>query len=82
MTTARSRSRFSSQRTRFVPRPASSNSAGLILLARTVAGGGLIAVIAAASRLMYSLTWQADSAIAVIVATAWILCIELLAGGL
>ena len=46
------------------------------MLARTVAGGGLIAVIAAASRLMYSLSWQADSAIAVIVATAWILCVE------
>ena len=82
MTTARSRSRYSSQRTRFVPRPASTNSAGLILLARTVAGGGLIAVIAAASRLMYSLSWQADSAIAVVFAAAWVLCADLLMGGL
>jgi hypothetical protein len=31
---------------------------------------------------MYSLTWQADGAIAVIFAAAWILCTELLAGGL
>jgi hypothetical protein len=82
MTNARSRSRFSPGRPTAVPRVRRSPSVILIILARTGAAGVLIGGIAAASRFMYSLSWRADGAIALLVATGWILCAELLLGGL
>jgi hypothetical protein len=48
----------------------------LIPLVCGLAGGVLISGIATASRLMYRLNWQTDSAIAAIV-VGWVVCLEL-----
>ena len=82
MTIARSRSRFSSQRTRLVPQARIRHSIPLIMVARTVAGGVLVGAIATASRLMYALSWQTDGAVAGACAPAWIFCAEFFMGGL
>jgi hypothetical protein len=48
----------------------------VILLVRGIAGGVLISGIATASRLMYRLNWQSDSAIAALVVVGWVLFVE------
>jgi hypothetical protein len=76
MTIARLRSHFKDPKSRSSTFIVTRYRGALVLLVRASAGGLLISGIAAASRLMYRLNWQTDSAIAVTVAVAWVLFVE------
>ena len=80
MTIARRRSHFKDPKSRSSIFIVARYLGALILLARGIAGGLLISGIATASRLMYQLSWQTDSAIAAMVVVGWVLCLELVTG--
>jgi hypothetical protein len=77
MTIARRRSHFKDPKSRSSIFIVARYRGALILLARGIAGGLLISGIATASRLMYQLSWQTDSAIATVVAAGWVVFVEL-----
>ena len=80
MTLARLRSPFEAPTSRASTFIVARYRGALILLVRRIAGGVLISGIARASRLMYRINWQTDSAIAAIAVVGWVLCLELVTG--
>jgi hypothetical protein len=66
----------------FGRRLAARHPAALIVLARAVAGIVLVGGIAAVTRVMLALSWQADGAIAAVVAAGWVAFTDLRNPGL
>jgi len=79
MTLARLRSPFEAPTSRASTFIVARYRGALILLVRRI-GGVLISGIARASRLMYRINWQTDSAIAAIGVVGWVVCLELVTG--
>jgi hypothetical protein len=80
MTLARLRSHFEDPTSRASTFIVARYRGALILLVRGIAGGVLISGITRASRLMYRINWQTDSAIAAIGVVGWVVCLELVTG--